>query len=99
MRIQIVAVVLAICFLCGCQTHRDWRREQGDRMARVLGDYIAFERRLPGSRAELQSFARGGEYGVRWRYFEKCTFHPVSDRGARVDFVDSKGISDYRVVF
>lgn len=85
--------------LFGCQTPEARLAAEEDKVASVLGDFIAFRKALPSDAAALRTFADDGGYGVRWQQFSKVAFRPISATGIRVEFLDTAGVSDYRIIF
>lgn len=92
-------ILIAIIGLAvvGCRTPEARSAVEADKIAYVVGHFIAFRGKIPGDLAALQTFA-DGDYGVRWRHFRTVSFQPVTDFGVRIEFHDFAGESDYRNV-
>ena len=87
-----------LAFLCialtACQTTPERAQAEADKIARAMGDFIAFRKQLPGDLAALKTFTNGGTYGIRWQTFEGVSFYPVADFSVRLDLAYRTGAVD-----
>lgn len=88
----------AASFLPGCQTPAVAQTDRGHRVARVVGDFIVAQPRLPSSQAEPIANANTVSDRAAIRALRTVSFQAVGPSVARVEFSDSRGISDYRTV-
>jgi hypothetical protein len=94
-------LLLALCampLLSGCQTQAEHRADRGNRVAGVLGDFIVSHCRLPRSQNELVTYANTVSDRAAIRALRYISFRAIGPSIARVEYSDSRGITDYRTV-
>jgi hypothetical protein len=95
---RLIVLTLLGFTLLGCRSAERSAAEE-DKVAHVLGDFIAFRKALPNDIAALQTFADGGGYKMHWQRFTRISFFPISSNGVRVEFLDVAGRADYRTIY
>ena len=95
---HVTAIAIVGIALFGCQTPEARLASEADKIAYAFGDFIACRKGLPIDTAGLRTFADSGGYGVRWKRFSEVSFRPISAKGVRIEFVDTAGQADYRII-
>src|SRR6266545_6897344 len=94
----VLVALCAIPLLSGCQTQAERRADRGHRVACVLGGFIVSQRRLPSTQTELVTYANTVSDRAAIRGLRRMSFRAIGPSIARVEYFDSHGVTDYRMV-